>query len=159
LQTAVNQLTKKGVNKIIALTHLGWDVDVDLAKNVTGVDIYIGGHSHSFTYNPAAPISFSPPTFPQFGPLAPVDTYPAVVQDKAGEPVLVVTAYQWGTFLGNLNVIFTPDGKIIYNARQPDLPRRKCGERSGAGCHAHSLPRGSRRPDRRLRWVRPLWTC
>jgi 5'-nucleotidase / UDP-sugar diphosphatase len=137
LQTSVNQLTKKGVNKIIALTHLGWDVDVDLAKNVTGVDIYIGGHSHSFTYNPAAPISFSPPTFPQFGPLAPVATYPAVVQDKAGEPVLVVTAYQWGTFLGNLNVIFTPDGKIIYNDRQPDLPRRKCGERSGAGCHAH----------------------
>jgi lantibiotic leader peptide-processing serine protease len=119
LQAAVDELTAKGVNKIIALTHVGFDYDLDLAQNVSGVDVIIGGHSHSFTYSPAAPISFSPPTFPQFDPLAPVNTYPAVVPNLAGEPVLVVTAYQWGTFLGNLNVIFTPDGKILHNEGNP----------------------------------------
>jgi lantibiotic leader peptide-processing serine protease len=119
LQAAADELTAKGVNKIIALTHVGFDYDLNLAQNVSGVDIIIGGHSHSFTYSPAVPISFSPPTFPQFGPLAPVDTYPSVQTNPAGEPVLVVTAYQWGTFLGNLNVIFTPDGKLLHNEGNP----------------------------------------
>jgi 5'-nucleotidase len=101
-----------GIDKIIALTHLGYDVDLDVAAQVTGVDVIIGGHSHSFLYSPAAPISFTPPTFPQFGPLLPVGTYPTVVQSPAGEPVLVATAYQWGTFLGNLNVVFGPGGVV-----------------------------------------------
>jgi lantibiotic leader peptide-processing serine protease len=119
LQAAADELAAQGVNKVIALTHLGFGDDKYLAQNVSGVDIIIGGHSHTFTYSPALPISFSPPTFPQFGPLVPEDTYPAVLHNPAGEPVLVVTAYQWGTFLGNLNVIFTPEGKIIYKEGNP----------------------------------------
>jgi lantibiotic leader peptide-processing serine protease len=119
LQAAADELAAQGVNKVIALTHLGYDIDINLAQNVSGVDIIIGGHSHSFTYSPALPISFSPPTFPQFGPLVPVDTYPSVVHNPDGDPVLFVTAYQWGTFLGNLNVIFSPDGKILHKEGNP----------------------------------------
>ena len=44
---AVDELTALGVNAIIALTHLGWDVDLELARTVTGIDIVIGGHSHT----------------------------------------------------------------------------------------------------------------
>jgi lantibiotic leader peptide-processing serine protease len=118
LQTAADELTAMGVNKIIALTHLGFDYDLELAENVSGVDIIIGGHSHSFTYTPTDPIFFGPPQFPQFAPLAPVGEYPTVVQSPAGEPVLVVTAYQWGTFLGNLDVIFR-DGVVHYYSGNP----------------------------------------
>jgi 5'-nucleotidase len=44
---AVDELTAQGVNAIIALTHLGWEEDLELARSVTGIDIVIGGHSHT----------------------------------------------------------------------------------------------------------------
>ena len=116
LQAAADALTAQGVDKIIAITHMGYDVDLDLAANVTGVDVIIGGHSHSFFYNPVAPIQFANPTFPQFGPLNPVSNYPTLVNSPDNEPVLVVTAYQWGTFLGHLNVTFDDNGLVeAYN--------------------------------------------
>jgi 2',3'-cyclic-nucleotide 2'-phosphodiesterase (5'-nucleotidase family)/subtilisin family serine protease len=119
LQSAVDELTEMGINKIIALTHQGYDYDVDMAEQVSGVDVIIGGHSHTFTYSPTTPISFSPPVFPQFGPLVPAGEYPTVVESLTGEPVLVVTAYQWGTFLGNLEVVFDPDGVVYEYAGNP----------------------------------------
>jgi len=45
---AVAELTALGVNAIIALTHLGWEEDLELAQSVTGIDIVVGGHSHTF---------------------------------------------------------------------------------------------------------------
>ncbi|MBC7219947.1 5'-nucleotidase C-terminal domain-containing protein [Candidatus Bipolaricaulota bacterium] len=44
---AVDELSALGVNAIIALTHLGWEEDLELARSVTGIDIVIGGHSHT----------------------------------------------------------------------------------------------------------------
>lgn len=114
LQAAADALEAMGVDKIIALTHMGYDVDLDLAAQVSGVDIIIGGHSHSFLYYPAAPISFAPPVFPQFGPLVPVGEYPTVVESLTGDPVLVVTAYQWGSFLGHLDVVFNNTTGLVH---------------------------------------------
>ncbi len=44
---AVDELSALGVNAIVALTHLGWEEDLELARSVTGIDIVIGGHSHT----------------------------------------------------------------------------------------------------------------
>ncbi len=44
---AVGELTAQGVKAIVALTHLGWEQDLELARSVTGIDIVIGGHSHT----------------------------------------------------------------------------------------------------------------
>ncbi len=119
LQAAADALTAEGVDKIIALTHVGYDVDLELAAQVTNVDIIVGGHSHTFLYYPADPITFEPPTFPQFGPLVPAGEYPTRIESLSGEPVLVVTAYQWGTFLGNLNVTFGPGGLVYFYDGNP----------------------------------------
>ncbi|MFV9506001.1 MAG: 5'-nucleotidase C-terminal domain-containing protein [Oscillochloridaceae bacterium umkhey_bin13] len=119
LQAAADALTAQGVDKIIALTHVGYEIDLDLAAQVSGVDVIIGGHSHSFLYNPTAPISFANPIFPQFGPLNPAGAYPTVVTSAANEPVLVATAYQWGTFLGRLDVSFDADGLITSHGGNP----------------------------------------
>ena len=114
LQAAADKLKAKGVNKIIALTHLGYTEDVALAGQVTGVDIILGGHSHSFLYSPATPQNFTSPALA----LTPVGLYPTVVggptaaRSAAAEPVLVATAYQWGTFLGDLDVSFDPNGVL-----------------------------------------------
>ncbi len=37
---------------IIVLSHLGYESDVDLAKQISGVDIIIGGHTHKRIENP-----------------------------------------------------------------------------------------------------------
>ena len=48
LQSEVNALQAQGINKIIGLTHTGYDVDISLAQVITGVDVIVGGHTHSF---------------------------------------------------------------------------------------------------------------
>lgn len=85
----VQELHSMGVNKIIALTHLGYERDVELAGSVHGIDVIVGGHSHTN-----------------------LDPYPTVTTSSSGEPVLIVTAYEWGKQLGRLRVTFTKDGLV-----------------------------------------------
>ncbi|MBR1617588.1 metallophosphoesterase, partial [bacterium] len=47
LQDEINKLKKQGINKIILLSHIGYDADKKLASMLEGVDIVIGGHTHS----------------------------------------------------------------------------------------------------------------
>lgn len=97
-EAAVDAFTNMGVDKIIALSHLGYDdapaVDNDqvLAKSVDGIDVIVGGHSHSQL------------------------DVPTVIATKADgtakEPTLIVQAYQHGDFLGTLDVRFDDEGVI-----------------------------------------------
>ncbi|MDJ1180464.1 bifunctional UDP-sugar hydrolase/5'-nucleotidase [Roseofilum sp. BLCC_M91] len=95
-QQAVNELTQEGVNKIIALTHLGITEDLELARQVDGIDVIIGGHSHTRVGDmPEA-----------------VYPYPIVEKTPNGQPVLVVTDWEWGKYLGDLNVRFDRQGHL-----------------------------------------------
>ncbi|NLZ27679.1 MAG: bifunctional metallophosphatase/5'-nucleotidase [Firmicutes bacterium] len=49
---AVAELKKQGADIIIAITHCGVDEDQQLARNVDGIDIVIGGHSHTVLEEP-----------------------------------------------------------------------------------------------------------
>lgn len=40
-------LRAQGATLVIALSHLGWDDDRALAGNIPGVDVFVGGHSHT----------------------------------------------------------------------------------------------------------------
>jgi 5'-nucleotidase len=95
LRKAVAEVRARGVDKIIALTHLGYAEDVRLAGAVDGVDVYVGGHSHTLleTGNQKAE-----------GP------YPTVVKSPSGAPSLVVTAYAYSLYLGQLDVTFDAAG-------------------------------------------------
>ncbi|WP_165313859.1 bifunctional metallophosphatase/5'-nucleotidase [Vibrio ziniensis] len=49
LETAnrtVEQIHKAGINKIILLSHLGYEADKELARQVNGISVIVGGHSH-----------------------------------------------------------------------------------------------------------------
>ena len=48
VQREVDQLTQKGVNKIIVLSHSGYGKDQRVAAGTTGVDVIVGGHSNTF---------------------------------------------------------------------------------------------------------------
>jgi len=86
-QKLVRELEKMGVNKIIVLSHLGFEGDQKLAFKVDGIDIIVGGHSHTKLVTPY------------------------VV--KKTDPVLIVQAHERLKYLGVLNVRFNQDGQII----------------------------------------------
>jgi 5'-nucleotidase len=115
----VDQLTALGVDKIITLTHLGYGEDIALAEAVSGVDIIVGGHSHTILYTSTLPLQFEPPTFPKYSPIEPAGPYSTVVGALNGDPVLIVSAYQWGTFLGNLDGTFASDGTVNSYSGNP----------------------------------------
>jgi 5'-nucleotidase/UDP-sugar diphosphatase len=107
MQQAVNDLQAQGVNRIIGLTHIGYGNDLALAQAITGVDVIVGGHTHTFLYTPTNPITVAPGAVD-----TPAGPYPTVVSSANGEPVLVVQAFQWGRYLGRLDVTFSPTGVV-----------------------------------------------
>jgi len=47
-QKMINILKSKNVNVIVLVSHIGYKEDVALAKQVKGIDVIFGGHSHSY---------------------------------------------------------------------------------------------------------------
>ncbi|KAK7036034.1 Metallo-dependent phosphatase [Favolaschia claudopus] len=85
------------VERIVALTHVGYEVDIAMAQNTTGIHLIIGGHSHTLLGDMAGAA----------GP------YPTVETNLDGEEVFVITAYRYGEYLGLLDVQFGPNGKVV----------------------------------------------
>ncbi|XP_077988167.1 snake venom 5'-nucleotidase-like [Glandiceps talaboti] len=107
IQVEVDRLTNDGIDKIIALGHSGYSKDIEIAEQVEGVDIVVGGHSHSFLYTGVPPAPEDEAAIE--GP------YPTVVTSShdASVEVPVVTAYRYGKYLGYFQVTFDDDGKVI----------------------------------------------
>lgn len=93
-QKMVAEFEKMGVNKIVAITHIGYDDnpaidnDLELAKAVEGIDVIVGGHSHT---------ALKEPVF---------------INDKQ-QPTIIVQAGQYGESLGTLDVAFDKNGVVI----------------------------------------------
>jgi 5'-nucleotidase/UDP-sugar diphosphatase len=103
---AVEVLEEAGINKIIVLSHIGYTVDQDLAAAVGGVDVIVGGHSHTLLSNTDEKAG---------GP------YPTLVQNPEGVDVPIVQAGQYGKYLGEIKVVWDDDGKIISAEGEPML--------------------------------------
>ncbi len=99
LQADVDALTEQGVTMIIALTHVGLPQDMRIAEAVTGIDVIVGGHSHTY-------LSSSDPNR--------AGAYPTMVTNPAGEFVPIVQAYAYSKYLGHLEVTFDDAGNVIY---------------------------------------------
>ena len=48
----VEKLGGEGADIVVALTHIGVDADKDLASEVDGIDVIVGGHSHTLIETP-----------------------------------------------------------------------------------------------------------
>src|SRR5262245_45470089 len=72
---AVADLKAQGVNKIVALTHIGITFDRELARQVDGIQVIIGGHSHT-------------PMGPMVSPADANRPYPEVLTSPSGKPVI-----------------------------------------------------------------------
>lgn len=106
LKKAVQDLQAQGVNKIIALTHVGYNKDKEIAAAVDGIDVVVGGHSHTY-------LSSTDPK--AAGP------YPTLVKNPAGVETPVVTAYAYSKYLGELTVTFDDNGVVKSAAGAPKL--------------------------------------
>lgn len=95
----VAEFEKMGINKIVAITHIGFDDnpavdnDLELAKAVEGIDVIVGGHSHTELKEP-------------------------VVIDKKTSPTIIVQAYQYADYLGTLDVTFDKNGVVTKHNGQ-----------------------------------------
>ncbi|MBF0563692.1 MAG: 5'-nucleotidase C-terminal domain-containing protein, partial [Nitrospirae bacterium] len=129
LQLYVVQLKSMGVNKIILLSHLGYGKDLELAEKLSGVDVIVGGHSHTLLAHTLLPHPLQahplPAQTPQdsdvlkaFG-LFPEGPYPTEVKGADGRPVLVVQAWDNGKELGVIKVDFDADGVITSYKAEP----------------------------------------
>jgi 5'-nucleotidase / UDP-sugar diphosphatase len=98
VQSSVDNLTKEGVNKIIVLSHIGFQNDMKLASTVTGVDIIVGGHTHTLLAN--------------FDTRA-AGVYPAEAKNPQNKTVLVVQAGEYLEYIGKLEVEFDPNGELV----------------------------------------------
>ncbi|OWF50209.1 5'-nucleotidase-like [Mizuhopecten yessoensis] len=101
VRAEVQELTRQGINKIIGLGHYGYGHDMKLAAEVEGLDVIVGGHSHTFLYTGTPPLNDVPE-----GP------YPTVITKDNGEKTLVVQAYWSGKYLGFINVTFDDRGRV-----------------------------------------------
>jgi len=101
-EKAVKAFEEMGVNKIVAVSHIGYDDaaaidnDLTLAAEVDGIDIIVGGHSHTQLDKP-------------------------VVVDKdengaAKDPTVIVQAASQGDYLGTVDVEFDDNGKVVNQA-------------------------------------------
>ena len=98
LRQSVAELEQLGINKIIALTHVGLQRDIDVVASVAGIDAIVGGDSHTYlsSTDPGA-----------------VGEYPIWVQATDGSMVPIVHAYAYSKFVGELSILFDDQGTVV----------------------------------------------
>lgn len=85
-EETVQRLEDLGINKIIALSHLGYTVEHQLAQEVDGIDVLVGGHSHT--------------------------ELPEGVLVEKDEPTVIVQSGENLNNLGKVQVIFDENGVV-----------------------------------------------
>ena len=112
VQKYVDELQAKGINRIIALSHHGYTEDMKVAAKTRGVDLIVGGHSHSYLGDSSNPLSKGP--------------YPTVVKDLNGDNTLIVQVIQ---NLPSFSVLFSQTGPLTTSGFLCfyHLPRHSAG--------------------------------
>lgn len=95
----VAALEAEGVTKIIALTHVGLPMDLEIAAAVPGLDAIVGGHSHTY-------LSATDPD--RHG------AYPTWVSQEDGTMVPVVQAYAYSKYVGHFELTFDDAGNLVH---------------------------------------------
>ena len=77
---------RKEADLVIAVTHLGYEVDRRLARAVPGIDVIVGGHSHTLLERPV---------------------FVASTQPRGHSGTIIVQDFQWAGTLGELDLALT----------------------------------------------------
>ncbi|NLI83504.1 MAG: bifunctional metallophosphatase/5'-nucleotidase [Deltaproteobacteria bacterium] len=94
LSSMVEGVKQQGAHLVVVLSHLGLDADMELAAKVPGIDVIVGGHSHTAV---TAPV-------------------------RVGR-TLVVQAGYYGIYVGVLKLLVDPDSHEIVGSSQENVLR------------------------------------
>lgn len=93
VQKYINELKAHGIKRIIVLSHIGYENDIEMAKKLTDVDIIVGGDSHTLLGDFEGSAG----------------AYPTVTANRNGEKVCIVQAWEHGKAVGLLLADFDGD--------------------------------------------------
>ncbi|KAI2778006.1 Metallo-dependent phosphatase [Daldinia loculata] len=98
VQASIDEIrSTTNITRIAAITHIGYEEDKRLARETTGLQLIMGGHSHTL-----------------LGDMEGAEgKYPTLETNKDGDEVFIVTAYRWGEYLGYIDVTYDSEGKIL----------------------------------------------
>ncbi|MEC0305426.1 choice-of-anchor I family protein [Paenibacillus lautus] len=89
-RATVEAMEQEGLNIIIGLSHLGYAKDQALAEAVEGIDLIVGGHTHTTLNAPEV-----------------------VTDNEHGTPTVIVQANEWGKYLGRVDLQFDKEGNVL----------------------------------------------
>jgi 5'-nucleotidase len=116
------------VKRVVLMTHVDYEVDLELATKTKGVYAIVGAHSHTLLLG--EPKKLDNGTYDNTGQGEDAKrSYPSIVINEEGEEVFVVTAYVYsslklmqvpigiyryrcGEYLGHISLSFNSEGKV-----------------------------------------------
>ncbi len=102
IQSKIDEYKKQGINKVILLSHCGLSKDQQLAKEISGIDIIIGGHTHDL--------------------LEGVEKGKNLIYSKSNEPVIITQAGKDGEYFGDLKITWDDEKGIIVKVQNNVTP-------------------------------------
>lgn len=111
-QREIDALRGQGVERIIVMSHIGYGFDLLLAQMLSGVDVIVGGDSHSL---------LGPATLTTLGVGSPAGDYPTRTTDLDGRPVCIVQAWEYAQVVGELTVDFDAAGQVTACQGRPHV--------------------------------------
>lgn len=111
-QKQIDALRAQGVNKIIVLSHIGYGYDQQVIAGLSGVDVVVGGDSHTL---------LGPDALATYGVGTPAGAYPTLLTDKDGKQVCLVQAREYAQVVGELKVSFDADGDVTQCSGTPHV--------------------------------------
>ncbi|ALM85053.1 bifunctional UDP-sugar hydrolase/5'-nucleotidase [Bordetella sp. N] len=111
-QTQIDALRAQGVNKIVLLSHIGYDYDKDVIAKLSGVDVVVGGDSHTL---------LGPDGMSTTNVGTPQGSYPTQTRDKDGKLVCLVQAWEYTQVVGELKVSFDKNGDVTQCVGTPHV--------------------------------------
>ena len=97
-EACVAEVQAEGVDRILVLTHIGYSEDLLKMTAVDGVDVVVGGHSHSL---------LGGEQLESFG-FAPEGGYAEMVNGTC-----VVTAWEYNKVVGKVSIEFDDEGNVL----------------------------------------------
>lgn len=102
IQNVVDDYKKQGINKVILLSHCGLTKDQQIAKETSGIDVIVGGHTHDL--------------------LKGVEDGKNLLYSKDNEPVIITQAGKDGEYFGDLKITWDDDKGTIVKVQNNVTP-------------------------------------
>lgn len=113
VKSTVEEVKEQGINKIIVLSHLGYDFDQVLATETKDIDLIIGGDTHNLLDSSGGMKALGLPV---------TGEYPTVVKNVEGKDTYIVQAWEYAKVLGKIDLKFDKQGEIISAVGKPIAP-------------------------------------